>query len=154
MGRHPYQPSQEDRDRVKRLASFKLPFNEIAKLTTNRQTGKPVDVHILRRDFVEELEIGHLELYVQVADKYACRLTGAPAEFDENRNMIRAEIVASERAQEKFLETFGPKYGWGEPPDPLGDLDTTKLNDLEFATFKALYAKARKVDPDVGGAGG
>ena len=149
-GRHPYQPSEEDRKRVKRLASFKLPHEEIAKLVMNRQTQAPIHIATLRMHFAKELELGHLDLFVAVADRYACRLTGAKAEVDEVGNIVRAEIVPSERAQEKFLDTFGPKYGWGEQADPLADLDLAKLTDVELSTLKAIVGKARKAAADPG----
>lgn len=148
MGRHPYQPTPEDKARVKRLASFKLPHTEIAKLVINRQTGGPIAVDILREYFPEELGIGALELFATVADRYAMRLTGAKAEFDKDGNMVRGEILPSEQAQAAFLKTFGAAYGWAGPTDdPFAGLDLTKLTDVELATLKAIIAKCAVKSP-------
>lgn len=147
-GRHKYQPTEDDKKRVKRLASFKLPHTEIAKLVINRQTQAPIAVDILREYFAEELGIGHLELFATVADRYAVRLTGAKAEFDDQGNQLRAEILPSEQAQAAFLKTFGAAYGWAGPTDdPFAGLDLTKLTDVELTTLKAIIAKCAVKHP-------
>ncbi len=147
-GRHKYQPTKQDQDRVKRLASFKLPHTEIAKLIINRQTGTPIAADTLREYFAEELGLGHLELFATVADRYAMRLTGAKAEVDSHGNIVRAEILPSEQAQASFLKTFGAEYGWAGPTDdPFRGLDLTKLSDVELSTLKAIIAKCAVKSP-------
>ena len=147
-GRHHYQPTDDDRKRVRRLAALKLPYHEIAQLITNRQTGLPIAVPTLKEYFPEELARGHLEFYAGVADRYALRLTGAKAEVDERTGVVlRAEILPSERAQERFLDTFGPEHGWGDRNGPLGNLDLTKLDDADLATLKNIFRKAASAEP-------
>lgn len=146
-GRHPYQPTDEDRRTVKRLAALNVTLKDIAKRIINRQTTKPISVETLKDNFADELEDGATDLYITASDAYVKRVTGAKAQVDEAGNVLRAEILPDQTAQERFLKLFGRPYGWDGPQDnPFADLDLSKLNDLELATFKALAAKARRTN--------
>lgn len=146
-GRHPYQPTDDDRKRVKRLAALNVPLRDIAKRIINRQTTKPIGVDTLREYFADELEDGQLDLYITASDLYVKRVTGAPASFDEEGNKLRDEVLPSEAAQDRFLKIFGRKYGWdGAQDNPFANLDLSKLTDVELSTFKAIVAKARRTD--------
>lgn len=143
-GTSEFTPTEKDKARVKRLASFKLPHHEIASLITNPRTAAPISTATLREHFPEELRLGHLELFATVADRYAVRLTGAKAEVDEHGTVVRAEVVPSEQAQLKFLQTFGRQYGWdGATDDPFQGMDLTRLSDGDLKLLKAIAAKAR-----------
>lgn len=140
--RPPYLPSEDDRKRVRRLAQTRLTHHEIAQFVIDRTTQRPISVDQLREHYQTELGFAPLELFASVADKYMLRLTGAPAQFDDQHNCIRAEILPSEAAQREFLKNFGRDYGWAGPTDdPFAGLDLTKLTDVELSTFKAIIAK-------------
>jgi hypothetical protein len=149
MGKHPYQATDADRARVKRLASFGLPHAEIALLVTNRQTGKPIAIPTLVEHFPDELGIGKLELFAGTADSYCNRLVGAKAQVDEHGNIVRAEVLPSETAQERYLRNWGRQYGWDGPvDDPFAGWDISKLTDAELQILHTLKAKAGKPGSD------
>ena len=80
-GRPPYQPTDKDRSMVRAMVGFGIPEVEIAKVLS-------IDPKTLRKHFVQELEVGHVEANAKVAASLYRRATG------EGREAVIAGIFA------------------------------------------------------------
>jgi hypothetical protein len=62
MSRQSFEPTQEQRDVVEATIAFGIPEAQVAQLIKNRQTGKPISEHTLRKHFAAEIAIGATKL--------------------------------------------------------------------------------------------
>lgn len=75
-GRKPYEPTEADRKLVESAAAFGIPQDEIARLITNPQTGKPLAPKSLRLHFRNELDTGATKANIAVANALFRAATG------------------------------------------------------------------------------
>ena len=62
-GRKPFIPTPKQRSNVNSLAGLGMPQEQICRLVTNPQTGKPLDVKSLRKHFGLEIETAEIKLH-------------------------------------------------------------------------------------------
>jgi hypothetical protein len=75
-GRTTFIPTPEQRSKVKILAGLEMPQEQICRLVTNPQTGKPLDVKSLRKHFGREIETGEIELHALMGNFTAATILG------------------------------------------------------------------------------
>lgn len=109
-----YEPTPEDRRKVKLLAGFGLRHREICLLMINPATGQPIDVGTLMKRYRMELDTGMTEADAQVAQAYFRQCVGARAEYDDKGNVLREEVKASVTAQIFWMKV---RLGWRENVD-------------------------------------
>lgn len=66
-GRPPFEPTDEDRHLVRKLAGYGLTHDEISAVIINPQTDKSLDDDTLRKHFPDELREGKAETRTKVA---------------------------------------------------------------------------------------
>lgn len=64
-GYKPWEPTTEEREKVAALAGYGLPEPQIALLTLNPKTGKPISNNTLRAHFAKDLESGRAKAGAQ-----------------------------------------------------------------------------------------
>lgn len=90
-GRKPFEPTEKDRGRVEALSAYGIEQGLICKLIINPTTGKSIDEKTLRAHFRDELDRGQLEVFEKLGQSLVEQAVGAPAVYDENKNLVRAE---------------------------------------------------------------
>ncbi len=88
-GKPAFRPSSEQRHTVEALAGFGLTREQIAGVTINRATGRPISPTTLEKHFRSELDRGRLKANVQVAQSLFRQATG------HGRGAVRAAIFWS-----------------------------------------------------------
>jgi hypothetical protein len=103
----------------------------------------------LVKHYREHIDQGRAKLLGAAATQTARFVYGAKAEYDENRNLIRAEVKPEQAACFFVLKTQGKKFGWSERTEHTGadgaplfnDLDLSKLSAKELQQLAALLSK-------------
>lgn len=122
---------------VRSLAGYGLLQSQIAMLVTNPQTGKPIAEKTLREHFREDLDIGMATGDSQVLQSLFFQAVGRPAQYDENKNLIRDEMkpvpaatIFSCKARSGIKMSERMEFT-GKNGDPLIP-DMSKLTDAEL----------------------
>lgn len=67
MARTKFSATQEQRSVVSALVAFGIPQEQILSRVINPQTGKPISINVLKREFKRELAEGLVDKNIQVA---------------------------------------------------------------------------------------
>ena len=86
-GQPKFEPTQDQRYRVKLMKALGIPEDRICKTITNPRTNKPVAAMTLARAFAPELESGATEVHTLVGNFIVCAILGKkPALGDPIKN--------------------------------------------------------------------
>lgn len=136
-GRPPYEPTDFDKGRVQAWTVAGYNSDDIAlRLCISEPT--------LRKYYAEQLEFGKMDFLANVAASLGRQAIGAPAVYNEQGKMLRAEIVATPAPGIFIMKTQGKKLGWSERAEtgaPIGDVDWSKYSDAEIE----LIARAQQL---------
>lgn len=141
-GAKPHKPTDIIRGEVRGLAWANYPKEVIAK-----QVG--LSEKTLTKHYSAEVERGRIGLVGRAAAQVSRFIDGVPAEYDDQHNLIRAEIKPEQASCFFVLKTQGKKLGWSERTELTGadgaplfnDLDLSKLDAKEFAQLETLLRK-------------
>ena len=140
-----YTPTQEERERVKKMAAFRLKVDEMRQLVLNPATGKPLSDKTFEREFNRELSNGRAAISFDVKQNLArIASTGSsPAAVAA----IKLWLTLIEGHRNPNNEVTGANGG------PIQIEDVTKLSDDERAArVAAIIAgaaiRARKAAAD------
>ena len=102
-----------------------------------------IDVQTLTKHCKAQLTFGRMDKLAVVARNAYRFAMGAPAQFDENNNQVRAEVVPQAWAICFILKT---QAGWSEKPKqpglpPPGDIDWSLYSEAELE----LIARAQQL---------
>jgi len=112
MARPAFKPTDEQRDRVRELASVGVPQDDICKVVRN-ENGKPINRRTLRKHFAAEIEEGNIHANAEVAGALFKKATGGG-----QGSVIAAIFWLKSRAgwkETQSVELSGPN---GEPLQP------------------------------------
>lgn len=87
-----FTPSQ--RERVREMAQYGVPFKSICQHILNPNTGKPIDRSTLADSFRDELDAGMAIADHAIAKTSFMQAVGMPAEYDEAGKLLREEVPA------------------------------------------------------------
>jgi hypothetical protein len=129
-----FAPTEQLRRQVETLAAFGVPQEDICRMVINPNTGKPIAMQTLRRRFRRELDMGASKATARVVESLYRQAVGAPAQYDAQGRLIRAErapVLAAAvfwmktRAKFKELADPGPvdDKEAAAPPAPVDGLD-------------------------------
>jgi hypothetical protein len=136
-------PEAEKR-KVELMASYGAPRLEIAR-------AMALTLYRLEQLYSAELERGASTLAVNLSRRVAMGALGAPAEFDKDGNMVRAEVKADWRL---LMFAAERRAGWKRPPVEVTGkdgapikhayepVDFEEFTDEELAVFAVLHEKA------------
>ena len=106
-GQPKFEPTPDQRSRVKLMKALGIPEDQICKTITNPRTGKPVAPMTLARAFAAELASGATEVHAHVGNFIICAILGKkPALGDA----IKSEQVRMTAA----IFYAKTKMGWRE----------------------------------------
>lgn len=153
-GRPEYIPSERDKGRVE--AWTVAGYNQ-ADIANRLGISEPT----LRAHYREQLDFGKMDFLAAVANSLGILAIGAPAVYDQNGRLLRAEVVRQAAPGIFILKTQGKKLGWSErlgaggPLNPE-DVDWSLYTDAEIeliANAQQLLSRAAAAPaPGAGGA--
>ena len=111
MGNPKFVPTAEQRKLVETLASYGVPFTEIATLVVHQKTGRPVSDFCVRQHFGDEPATGMLKANACVAQSLFEMAVGMPAQYDSNGFKIRSETQRNVAAAIFWAKAL---MGWRE----------------------------------------
>lgn len=127
----PWEPTDFQRGQVKAWAEAGYTQEDIA-------SRMDVDPKTLRAHCREELDFGTMDLLADVVQQLGRLAKGAPAQFDENQNLVRAEIPPNLGAICFLLKTKGKRLGWSERLELTGKDGEALLPDLSGLTDEQI----------------
>jgi len=113
-GRPPFQPTDEERQRVEFLVAIGTPRDMICKLITRTDRKgivHPIAKETLDKHFGPELDTGLAKANARVARSLFQQAVGAPAEYDSDGNLLRAEMVPAVAPAIFWMKA---RAGWSE----------------------------------------
>lgn len=148
-GRPPHKPTPELRDRASRLVGYGLIRKQVAKIMR-------LDDKTVSKYYSDELQTGDLQANVTVAASLYRMAVGAPAQYDENGNLLREEqkpipLVAIFWAKARMGWQPPPKehrFGGSADAPPIqqvtvvGNIDTANPEANDPIDLAAFYAAA------------
>lgn len=136
-GRPKFEPSEKQRGMVQALAAAGYGQDDIAAYLG-------ISDRTLRKAFRRELDFAEMELIAGAVNSLGRMAVGAPAQFDEKGNQLRAEVRPELGACCFILKTRGKALGWTER------LELTGKNgapiELDGATSKLAALIARRTE--------
>lgn len=121
-----------------------------------------VDPKTLRLHCRKELDFGRMNVIAKVSGNAVRAACGAPAQFDEHGNEVRAEQKPEAWAICFVLKTLGKKQGWTERVEHTGkdggpmEFDLSRLTDDELRAIESaqdILARHAPAGASVTGAG-
>lgn len=139
LGRPPWEPSDKERGQVQAWADAGYTQEDIAS-----RIG--VDAKTLRKHCRQELDFGTMDLITEAVRQLGRKAIGAPAQFDEHGNQVRAEVTPELGAICFLLKTKGKKLGWSERLEVTGKDGGALLPDLEALMAKMTDEQLELID--------
>lgn len=139
MARKAHEPTDQSRAYVKAMAGYGIPQEDIC-------TVLGISDATLRKHYAHEIATAAIEANARVAESLFKQATGAPAEFDKNGNLVRAEQPRVPACGIFWMKTRG---GWrethrhehtGRDGKPIQHLDLSRLSDEQLEKFEELLA--------------
>lgn len=130
-GQPEWEPTDQQRGMVKAWSEAGFTQADIAD-----RLG--VDPKTLRKHCRTELDFGTMDLITGAVRQLGRMALGAPAQYDENKNLVRAEVTPSLGAICFLLKTKGKKQGWSERMEHTGPNGEPLLPDLTGLTDEQL----------------
>lgn len=147
-------PTELQRKQVRNFAAYGMSHENICRLVFD----PPIQPKTLRKHFRRELDLGVELANVQVVESLHLQAVGAPAVYDEQGRLIRAE---QPRVPSAGIWWTKARLGWkessrheltGKDGAPL--IDLTKLTDAELDLYEKLVRKgSAQPGPNPGGTG-
>lgn len=138
-----FEPTDEMRERVKALSGYGMPQLDIARLVKNPRTEKGISLKTLLAHFRDELDDGMAIANAAVAQAAHAQAAGRPAEYDKNKNLLRAEVkpvptmtIYWTKARMGWREPIVHELDWG-----IDELDRA-IRDAKARRDKRLQAAA------------
>ena len=107
-GQPKFEPTPDQRSRVKLMKALGIPEDQICKTITNPRSGKPVAPMTLARAFAAELASGATEFHMLVGNFIICAILGKKPAF--GGDAIKSEQVRMTAA----IFYAKTKMGWKE----------------------------------------
>jgi len=148
-GRKTFVPTAEQRGNVKVLAGLGMPQEQICRLVTNPQTGKPLDVKSLRKHFRPEIETAEIKLHALMGNFTSATILGtAPP--------AGTRAIDNQHARASLLKFFArTRMGWKEPAvnrqkepvdGPIEYQDATSVRQTIIDRLERLSQCNRRLD--------
>lgn len=131
MGRPPHQATDELKGFVKGWTEAGYGQGEIAD-----RLG--IDEKTLRAHYRLQLDFAKMDFLTAVVRSLGRMAVGAPAVYNEQGKLLRAEVVPQPAPAIFILKTQGKKLGWSERPTtdgPMGEVDWSQFSDAEIETI-------------------
>jgi hypothetical protein len=131
VGRPSWQPTDEQRKMVEAMAGYGVPHDDIAAVLD-------VAPKTLRKHCDRELRIGKIKANANVGKSLYEQACGAPAQFDEDGNQVRAELP---RVVSAAIFWAKAQMGWKETT--IIKTDRTNLSEMTDAELEELVRRER-----------
>jgi hypothetical protein len=115
-GRPPHQPTSITRGQVEALTAYGVPQEEIADFIG-------IAKHTLVRHYAQEMKAAHPKLILNLGQSLYRQAVGAPAQYDADRNRLRAEqppVVAATIFMLKARANWADRVDVGNEKDTNG----------------------------------
>lgn len=152
MPRRRFSPTPDQRRQIEALAAYGIPQEEMCRLLANPETGRPIDLKTLHKHFRHELDTGMAKANARVAESLFRQAVGAPAQYDAEGHVLRAEQTPVVSAAIFWLKA---RAGWKERdvheltgPDggPI-EVDDARSRLAALLAGRAAGARASGGDP-------